>query len=51
MQSMQTAISLVGGYNYKGVVSPQDTYNAKMTLPRNITTRNTILKSARKLIP
>ena len=39
------------GYNYKGVVSPQDTYNAKMTLPRNITTRNTILKSARKLIP
>ncbi len=22
------------GYNYKGVVSPQDTYNAKMTLPK-----------------
>ncbi|MCC8066851.1 MAG: hypothetical protein LIO94_07090, partial [Clostridiales bacterium] len=38
------------GYNYKGVVSPQDTYNAKMTLPRNITGRNTILKGARKLV-
>ncbi len=51
MQSMQTVISFGWGYNYKGVVSPQDTYNAKMTLPEKHHNQKYNSKECKKAYP